>query len=105
MSKYRQSGGAADLVRVEVLVPPSQRGAILSEASRLRANHRARKERLEALCSRALDRYAARLLDNLDLERLEDRRQRATVIAEALMERGDAAAFVLARNILAELEG
>jgi hypothetical protein len=39
VKKYRSEGGAADLARVEVLVPPSAREEILAVASRLRAEH------------------------------------------------------------------
>ena len=38
VQRYRSEGGAADLVRVEVLIPPSARAEILSVASRLRAD-------------------------------------------------------------------
>jgi hypothetical protein len=44
IKKYRSEGGAADLARVEVLVPPAARNEILAIASRLRAEHRNRKE-------------------------------------------------------------
>jgi hypothetical protein len=38
IEKYRRSGGAADLVKVEVLVPPSARDDVLRLAARLRPN-------------------------------------------------------------------
>lgn len=102
--KYRESGGAADLVRVEVLVPASRRGEIVAAAAALRAEHRARKERLQEICTKAMERYAVRLFDNVDLGRVADPVRQARVIANALMERGDARAFVMGRRILAELE-
>lgn len=40
IQRYRTRGGAADLVRVEVLVPASERSHILAEAARLREIHR-----------------------------------------------------------------
>jgi hypothetical protein len=46
--------------------------------------------------------YGARVLDNVDLDRLPALRARAGVIARALMERGDVRAFVLGREILAQ---
>jgi hypothetical protein len=100
IEKYRRSGGAADLVRVEVLVPPSGRDDVVRLAARLRGEHRAEKE-LRSLCERALSRYGTRIRDNVDLERLSDIRARARVIARAMIERGDARAFVLGREILA----
>jgi hypothetical protein len=101
IEKYRSSGGAADLVKVEVLVPPSARDDVLRLAARLRSEHRDGKE-LRGLCDRALSLYGARVLDNVDLDRLPALRARAGVIARALMERGDARAFVLGRKILAQ---
>jgi hypothetical protein len=100
IEKYRSSGGAADLVKVEVLVPPSARDDVLRLAARLRSEHRDSKE-LRRLCDRALSLYGARVLDNVDLDRVPALRARAGVIARALMERGDARAFVLGREILA----
>jgi hypothetical protein len=100
IEKYRNSGGAADLVRVEVLVPPSSRSDVLRFAKRLRADHRGSKN-LQAMCDRALSLYGPRILDNVDLERLPDLRARAAVIARAMIERGDARAFALGREILA----
>jgi hypothetical protein len=100
IEKYRRSGGAADLVRVEVLVPPSARDEVVRLAARLRSDHRDEKE-LRALCDRALSLYRHRILDNVDLERLSDLRARARVIARAMMERGDTRAFAMGREILA----
>ncbi len=103
IEKCRSSGGAADLVRVDVLVPSSSRGEVLRLAERLRAEHRSDKELL-AMCDEALARYGVRIRDNIDLERLPDRHDRAEVIAKALMERGDAQAFALGRRIVAHVE-
>jgi hypothetical protein len=102
IEKYRNSGGAADLVRVEVLVPPSGRDEVVRLAARLRSDHRDSKE-LQAMCDRALSLYGPRILDNVDLDRLPDLRARAGVIARAMIERGDARAFALGREILARV--
>jgi hypothetical protein len=102
IEKYRRSGGASDLVRVEVLVPPSARDDVIRLAARLRSDHRDSKE-LRRMCDRALSLYGSRILDNVDLERLPDLRARAGVIARAMIERGDARAFALGREILARL--
>jgi hypothetical protein len=40
-ARYKTAGAAADLVRVEVLVPPSGRESILKSAETLRRDHRA----------------------------------------------------------------
>ena len=99
VKKYRSEGGAADLVRVEVLVPPSARSEVLAFASRQRAQHRANKE-LRSLYDNALRSYRARILDNVDLDRLPDLRSRAAVVARALIDRGDARAFAIGRQML-----
>jgi hypothetical protein len=54
VQKYRSVGGAADLERVEVLVPPSARKEILEIAAWFRAEHRGNKE-LRALYDNALE--------------------------------------------------
>jgi hypothetical protein len=99
VKKYRSQGGAADLARVEVLVPPSAREEILAVASRLRAEHRRNKE-LRTLYDKALKLYRIRILDNVDLDRLPDLRSRAAVIARAMIDRGDARAFAMGRQML-----
>ena len=99
VKKYRSEGGAADLARVEVLVPPSAREEILAVALRLRREHRGNKE-LRALYDKALASYRARILDNVDLDRLPDLRSRAAVIARAMIDRGDARAFAMGRQML-----
>ncbi len=43
IQRYRTTGAAADLIRVEVLVPKKSRGEILSLAERLRNEYRCKK--------------------------------------------------------------
>ena len=99
IEKYRNEGGAADLVRVEVLVPPSARDEILAQAAGLRLKHRNGKQ-LRSLYDDALKSYRSRILDNVDLDRLPDLPSRAAVVARAMMDRGDARAFAIGRQIL-----
>ena len=103
VKRYRREGGAADLVRVEVLVPPGAREEVIAMASRLRAEHRGRKE-LRALYDEALRAYRTRILDNVDLDRLPDLRSRAAVAARAMIERGDARAFAIGRRMLDRID-
>jgi hypothetical protein len=103
IERYRNSGGAADLVRVEVLVPEQARREVIELAARLRSAHRENKA-LRELCDRAQAMYGAHVRDNIDLDRLPDLRSRAAVLAKALIDRGDARAFYLGRRILAQLE-
>ena len=103
--KYREIGGAADLVRVEVLVPAADRDAILASASKLRQEHRNKKERMIEVLQAATERYGLRILDNIDLSRVDSVEGRCRIVADALMERGDARAFGMGRRMLAELEG
>jgi hypothetical protein len=102
--KYRESGGAADLVRVEVLVPRSKRGEIIAAAADLREKHRLEKDRLQAFIRDATEAYGLRIADNIDLSKLDDLRGKAHLVAKALMERGDARAYAMGRRIAAELE-
>jgi hypothetical protein len=104
VKRYRSEGGAADLARVEVLVPPSAREEILAVAARLRAEHRSNKE-LRALYDSALASHRTRILDNVDLDRLPDLRSRAAVVARAMIDRGDARAFAMGRQMLDRLGG
>jgi hypothetical protein len=65
----------------------------------LRAEHRRDKE-LKSLYDKALRTYGPRILDNVDLDRLPDLRSRAAVAARAMIDRGDARAFALGRQML-----
>jgi hypothetical protein len=100
IEKYRTTGGAADFVRVEVLVPAANKGLILSHAAQLRDQHRERKQRTEAAIAQALSLYGARITENIDLNRLETTKSRARIVAQTLMERGDARAYALGQNLL-----
>jgi hypothetical protein len=86
-----------------VLVPPSARKEILALALRLRAEHRRNKE-LRSLYDNALRSYGVRILDNVDLDRLPDLRSRAAVVARAMIDRGDARAFAMGRQMLDRLD-
>lgn len=100
--KYRKSGGAADLVRVEVLVPEDRRAEIVALASEMRSSHRQQKDRLAHMIESALQRYKTRVTDNIDLDRIKDLRAKARIVGTALIERGDARAFALGRELLRE---
>jgi hypothetical protein len=100
IQKYRKSGGASDLVRVEVLVPSSGRKAVLDHASQIRAGYRQKKAHLRQQIDKALDLYGLRILDNIDLSTLNDVNQEVEIVANALIERGDARAYFLGRRLL-----
>jgi hypothetical protein len=101
--RSRRAGRAANLCRVEVLVPPSGRQEILAVASRLRAEQRRDRE-LRALLANALQLYGPRILGNIDLRRLPDLRSRVAVAARAMIDRGDARAFAIGRRMLDRVE-
>ncbi|MDE1992536.1 MAG: hypothetical protein KGI75_08525 [Rhizobiaceae bacterium] len=103
IQRYRESGGASDLIRVEVLIPAECRSDILSQAAEMRAEHRRRKELLQQHLDEAIARYGIRLLDNIDLRKLPSLEQKAKLIADALIERGDARAFAMGRRMLGEI--
>ena len=105
IQRYRETGGASDLVRVEVLVPASCRDDIVSKAAQMRDSHRQRKAQLQQQVDMALELYGVRILDNIDPGRLDDVSKRARVIAKALIERGDARAFAMGRRMLADVDG
>jgi hypothetical protein len=86
-----------------VLVPPAAREKILQIASQMRAEHRGNKE-LQSLFDKALRLYGPRILDNVDLNRLPDLRSRVAVAARAMIDRGDARAFALGRQMLDRVE-
>jgi hypothetical protein len=102
--KYREQGGAADLMRVEVLVPAEGRDEIVARAAELRARHRHARA-LDAAVDRAVQLYGVRATDNIDLSRISQPDARARAVARGLMERGDARAFVLARRLIAMAGG
>jgi hypothetical protein len=104
IKRYRETGGAADLVRVEVLVPKARRDEIISVAADLRAAHRADKSQLNEFIKAATERYGLRVFDNIDIDKLSDLSQKAKIVAHALMERGDARAYAMGRKIISQLE-
>jgi len=103
IKRYRETGGASDLVRVEVLVPKAHRDEIVNVAAELRSAHRAEKGRLVEFIRVATERYGLRVFDNIDIEKLNNLRQKARVVANALIERGDARAYAMGRKMLSQL--
>lgn len=102
--KYRTQGGAAGFVRVEVLVPPSERERVRAYARQLRESHRAREQELEAMCRDAIARFGVRALDNVDPDRLATAQQRARVVGRALMDKGGLAGFRAGRQLVKKAE-
>jgi hypothetical protein len=98
--RYRTNGAAADLVRVEVLVPPGGRDVVLKAAAELRESHRKRLNDLEAAIATAAALYGVRAANAIDPARPSSPAQRARVVASGLMKLGDARAFVIARWLL-----
>lgn len=103
IKKYRETGGASDLVRVEVLLPKARRDEIVGFAAELRAAHRAEKTFLVEFIRIASERYGLRIFDNIDIAKLNDLPQKARVVANALMERGDARAYAMGRKMVDQL--
>ncbi|CAH0343115.1 hypothetical protein [Rhizobium sp. CECT 9324] len=104
VKKYREIGGAADLVRVEVLVPKARRDEIVKAAAELRSAHRAEKRRLVDFIQKASELYGLRVFDNIDIEKLSELPPKARIVANALMERGDARAYSMGRKMISYLE-
>lgn len=59
-----------------------------------------RDEELRKLYDQAMASYRTRILDNNDLDRLPDFLSKATIVAHAIIDRGDARAFALGRRML-----
>lgn len=103
IERYRTTGGAAGLVRVEVLVPPADRRKIVELASDLRAEHRRNARRvignaelLANLYNEAVSRYGKRCLWNVDPQPTPSGMR---VIADKLRKHGDMEAWKLAARI------
>ena len=90
----------ADLVRVEVPVPAASRADVIAYAASIRKSPRDRQSQLQQHIDFALKHYSVRVFDNIDLSRLHNLDDKARVVGEALMERGDAKAFVLGRQLV-----
>jgi len=99
IEKYRTVGGASDLVRVEVLVPPARRGDIVEHAAKLRGAHRSNEtwsDEHEGLFQEAIRRFGARCLWNMPTTRTIDGLLR---IASHLKNEGGMSAWALANRI------
>lgn len=55
----------------------------------------------DGLLEIALREYGVRILDNIDLSRVDSVEGCRRIVGRALMERGDARAFVLGRKLIA----
>ncbi len=66
-----------------------------------RLSEHAENADVESLLGEALALYGARVRDNLDLDRVGSVEAHARLVGVALMERGDARAFVLGRRLVA----
>ena len=67
--RYRTTGAAADLVRVEVLVPADGRERVLSLAQRLRDEHR-REKAIRSVNAEAVNDRAKRMIHRLLARRM-----------------------------------
>jgi len=71
--RYKATGGAADLVKVETLVPPAYRERLLNLAASFRNEHRQRKEEISAIVARvekACETQPRRYAQPLDIDRI-----------------------------------
>ena len=101
--RYRSEGAGTGLIRVEVLVPPEGRRAILEQAARLRAEHRRPEiwnERLERLHTAAVEAFGTECLWNIKASKTQNGMR---VVADSLRARGGMDAWRLAAEIREEL--
>lgn len=71
--RYKTSGGASDLVKVEALVPPAYRERLLDLAKSFREEHRQRKDAVAAVISRVRQACAGqprRYAPPVDIDRI-----------------------------------
>jgi hypothetical protein len=102
--KYLDSGAAAGLVRVEVLVPAEDRSKILEFAADLRSSHRQNllwTSEFDRLFEEAVSKYRARCLWNIQPTRS---RAGLALIADRLRSNGGMDAWKLASQIRESLD-
>ena len=102
VKRYRTEGGAADLVRVEVLVPDRERDEILRLAARMRADYRNEKAHaeLEDLRRQAVEQYGTQCLWNIKAVPTPSGMK---AVADNLRKYGDMNAWRLASKIREKL--
>lgn len=103
-TKDCETGGASDLVRVEVLVPKARKKEVVTAAAKLRYTHRAEKSRIVHFIQNAAELHGPRIFDNIDIDKLSDLSQKARVVANAVMERGNARAYSMGRKMIWHLK-
>jgi hypothetical protein len=102
IKRYRSQGAGLGLVRVEVLVPPEGRAAILQEAARLRNQRReASPESLSKIYNEAMERFGARCLWNATPSRTPEG---LLLVADRLRRYGGMDAWRLATQIRDEVK-
>lgn len=72
-ARYKEKGGAADLVKVETLIPPAYRDRLLHLAATFREEHRRRKEEIAVIVARvkaACEAQPRRYAHPLDVDRV-----------------------------------
>lgn len=96
--RYRTHGGAADLVRVEVMVPPQRRQEIIDIAVKMRAEYREGKlmPELECLHRLAVEKFGDSCLWNA---KPSATREGMMVVADQLRSYGGMDAWRLATKI------
>ncbi len=100
VSKLRNRRRDAGLIRVEVVVPIDKADALKAYAAQLREGSGSeRMEELRKLIAKAYDKYRAKFLDNIDIKPEKADFADAAIIAAALINRGNAEAYKLGRQI------
>jgi hypothetical protein len=104
IKKYRETGGAAGLVRVEVLVPPDARERVLEHARLIREAYRGDdvlSDRLKGLFDEAVGRFGPQCLWNVNPSR---NLHGMKLIAQKLRDHGNMNAWRLSEQILEEID-
>ena len=100
VGQVRARHRAAGLRRVEVLVPEDKVDAVRAYAAQLREGSNAQRiEQARKLMAKAYGRFRASCLDNIDIDPARADLADAAIVAAALMNRGNAEAFKLGRQL------
>jgi hypothetical protein len=98
IKRYKTEGGASDLVRVEVLVPPHDRDTIIEMAAQMRDTHRNEKlnAELTQLHRQAFENFGTRCLWNMKPSATPSG---MSIVADQLRKHGGMDAWRLATKI------
>ncbi len=101
VSRYRAEMAKAGMKRVEVFVPEDKVSLLRAYAADLRSTSDSPEEqKVRSLIAKAYEKFHAQCLDNISVDAKSAKMTDAVIVATALMERGNAEAYKLGREIM-----